>query len=300
MRIVNWAAKLEFRNWRDRIELARTGPPSVSCQDLSLYEDDLCAIRYRKGGTGPAIVFLCDGPATLEVYDRLFATLMDRFTVIAFEAPGNGFSVPKPGYDFGFQPVNDGVARFLKTVAGEQAILAFSCGGTYAAVDIAVRYPELCSRLITIQAPSWSEEMRWKRRRDPKKIISTPFLGQLVFPKMMKARAPDWYKLSMADTPTVDHFCTCTANAFAQGATFALPTMFQSYLAGHETPFAMADQPLLALWGERDQSHQETDKQSSSELAHDCDIVRLNHVGHFPELEDPQGFASLATTFVTR
>ena len=292
------AAKLESRQWRERIEWARSGPPSRSCTGIAFYEDDECLIRYRKVGRGQSIVFLCDGPATLEVYDGLIDTLKHQFTVIAFEAPGNGFSVPKPGYDFQFQPVNNGVARFLRSVAGERAILAFSCGGTYAALDVASRFPELCSELVAIQAPSWSQEMAWKKRRDPKGIISTPFIGQIVFPSMMRQRAPQWYELSMADTPAVDHFCTCTAHAFNDGATFALPTMFQNYMRQETTPFTPPEQPTLAIWGEQDGSHMPTDKASSLELARDCDLVRLDHVGHFPELEDPKGFARLLAHFL--
>ncbi|WP_379553845.1 alpha/beta fold hydrolase [Qipengyuania sp. DGS5-3] len=297
MLLSRMAARLETRNWKERIQWARTGPPSQSCSDIDFYEDDVCLIRYRKAGRGPAIVFLCDGPATLEVYDALFAALKAQFTVIAFEAPGNGFSVPKPGYDFGFRPVNDGVARFLRSVAGGPAILAFSCGGTYAAIDVASRHPELCSHLIAIQVPSWSEEMLWKKRRDPKGIVSTPFLGQILFPRMMKPRAPAWYEHSMADTPAVAHFCTCTAQAFGQGATFALPTMFQNYLSASEAPFEPPLQPTLAIWGEQDQSHAETDKSSSLSLAKNCELVRLEHVGHFPELEDPVGFSRLLVPF---
>ena len=292
------AAQIDKQNWRGRIAFARNGAPSKSCANLAFFEDDECFIRYRRAGQGPAIVFLCDGPATLEVYDDLFAALQANFTVIAFETPGNGFSVPKPGFDFRFRPSNDAVARFLREVAGEQAILAFSCGGAYAAVDIAQRHPELCSRLVIIQAPAWDEEMRWKKSRDPKGLISTPFLGQFLFPRLMKPRAPAWYELSMAETPVVEHFCTCTAHAFDHGATFALPTLFQNYLTGAEPPFEIAEQPALAIWGNQDQSHAPTNKESSSLLGRRVSVVTLDHVGHFPELEDPTGFARLLDDFV--
>ena len=244
------------------------------------------------------MVFLCDGPATLELYDTLIEQLANRYTVIAFETPGNGFSVPKPAYSFSFQRTNNTVARFLKTVAGENSILAFSCGGAYAAIDIAVRFPELCSRLIIIQAPSWSEELTWKKRRDPTGAISTPLIGQLLFPRMMRTRAPQWYELSMAKTSPVNHFCTCTDLVFSEGATFALPTLFQNYLTGAAIPFRLAEQPTLVIWGEQDGSHEETDKESAKELAKNVDLVSLAHVGHFPELEDPAGFANLAAEFL--
>ncbi len=291
------AAQLDKRGWRNRIHRARTGPAATSCSHLGFYEDDECFIRFRKSGRGPAIVFLCDGPATLEVYDGLIEQLAPQYTVVAFETPGNGFSVPKAGFRFDFVPCNDAVSRFLKEVAGEQAILAFSCGGAYAAVDIAVRHPELCSKLVIIQAPSWEEEARWKRSRDPHGLVSTPFVGQLLFPMMMKSRAPAWYDLSMAETPLVQTFCRCTQAAFDAGAAFALPTLFQNYLTGAQPPFGVADQPALAIWGLQDGSHASTDKQSSVSMAKSVVVKALEHVGHFPELEDPSGFCRLVEEF---
>jgi len=291
------AAQIDKIDWRNRIERARGGPAASSCSGISFYEDDVCFIRYRKVGVGPAIVFLCDGPATMEVYDALIEQLAPSYTVVIFETPGNGFSVPKPGFSFQFTPSNDAVARFLRAVVGERAILAFSCGGAYAALDIAVRFPELCKQLVVIQAPSWEEEMRWKKSRDPRGLISTPFLGQFLFPRLMKPRAPAWYQLSMADTPIVNHFCHCTAHAFEAGATFALPTLFQSYLTGDKPPLEQPEQATLAIWGLQDESHAPTDKQSSNSLAKSVEVKLLEHVGHFPELEDPVGFRRLLEEF---
>ncbi len=295
--LADLAARLESRHWRERIALTRKNWPASSRPDIRFYEDDDCMIRYRKAGKGPAIVFLCDGPATLEVYDDLIDKLRSAFTVIVFETPANGFSIPKPSYNFEFVPTNDSVARFLQVVAGEGAILAFSCGGVYAAVDIAARYPHLCRKLIAIQAPSWDQEMVWKKRRDPKGIVSMPIIGQLMFPRMMKPRAPLWYSMSMADTPLVEHFCNCTQEAFDHGANFALPTLFQKYLTGEEVPFDQPEQPTLAIWGEQDESHAATDKSSSGTLTKNVKLVLLKHVGHFPELEDTKGFATLASQF---
>ena len=292
------ASRLETQGWRRRIDRIRTGWPARSCGDLAFYEDDVCLIRYRKAGRGPAIVFLCDGPATLEVYDDLFDALKEGYTVIAFEAPGNGFSVPKPGYSFRFKAMNDAVARFLRQVAGERATLAFSCGGAYIALDIAARFPELCSRLVTIQAPSWEEEQSWKKRRDATGLLGTPVLGQLVFPHMMVSRAPAWYALSMGERSPVLNFCACADAAFKEGATFALPTMFQSYLTGRRAPFDPPEQPTLAIWGLLDGSHEMTDKQSSERLAHHVELVLLEDVGHFPELEDPGKFKRLLSNWI--
>lgn len=287
------AATIDKRNWRTRIEYARVGFPSASCGNLHFYEDDECLIRFRKAGTGPKLVLVCDPPATLEAYDQLIEILKDSFTVFAFELPGNGFSVPKPDYSFEFQPTNNAVARFLRACVGEGAILAFSCGACYAALDIAARYPELCASLVLMQAPSWKEELKWKKGRDATGIIGVPFLGQLVFPRMMVPRAPAWFQLCMGVPAAIDHCSTCAAAAFEHGGTFCLPTMFQSYLIGKQTPFERPEQPALVIWGTLDGSHAATDKSSSKELAKNVELVALDNVGHFPELENPMQFKGI-------
>ncbi len=284
------AANLDKRNWQARIQYARRGFPASSCKGLHFYEDDECLIRFRAAGSGPKLVLVCDPPATLEAYNQLFDELKNSFTVYAFEIPGNGFSVPKPGYGFEFQPTNNVIARFLRERVGEGAILAFSCGACYAALDIAARYPELCSRLVLMQAPSWQEEQRWKKGRDTTGVIGMPFVGQLLFPRMMVKRAPDWFELCMGVPETIAHCSSCAAVAFEHGAAFSLPSMFQSYLVGEKTPFERPEQPALVIWGTMDQSHALTDKASSRDLAKNVDLVTFENVGHFPELENPQQF----------
>lgn len=284
------AANIDKRNWQARIEFARSGYPASSCSDVHFYEDDECLIRYRQAGRGPKLVLVCDPPATLEVYDQLFDVLTDSFTVIAFEIPGNGFSIPKSGFSFAFLPSNDAIARFLRACVGEGAILAFSCGASFAALDIAARYPALCESLVLMQAPSWQEEQKWKKGRDSTGIIGVPFVGQLLFPRMMVKRAPDWFELCMGVPEVVAHCSTCAAAAFRHGAAFSLPSMFQSYLAGDKTPFERPEQPATVLWGLMDKSHALTDKASSRELAKNVNLVTFENVGHFPELENPRQF----------
>lgn len=293
-------AQIDILGWRGRMSRAKEGWAARTRADIAFYEDDNALIRYRMQGTGAALVFMADGPATLELYDDLLRAAAADFRVVVFEPPGNGFSVPKGGYDFTFQAANDGVARFLEMVAGPRSILAFSCGGAYSAIDVAGRHPHLVRALVVIQAPSWAEEMRWKQRRDPTGRLAKPVLSQLLFPRMMVPRAPAWYDLVLGNRQLVPHFCACTAEAFGHGATFALPTLFQSYLTEAPPPLARPRQPTLVVWGDKDGSHAETDKTSSRQLADTVEIEVLDHVGHFPELEAPEDFLDLTRAFLRR
>ncbi|NJM36331.1 MAG: alpha/beta hydrolase [Rhodomicrobium sp.] len=169
-----------------------------------------------------------------------------------------GFSVAKGGKAFHFADVNDAIIAFLEKVVRAPAILAFSCVAGLGAVDIAARRPDLASRLVLIQTPSWDEEVKWKKSRDPKKIIAKPFVGQFVMRSLKKSRAPMWFDLALSDKADKPAFCACAAETLAHGAGWELATAFQLYLRDQRPPIPKLRQPILAIWGKADRSHPAT------------------------------------------
>jgi pimeloyl-ACP methyl ester carboxylesterase len=289
---MSWTAQLATSidriGWRKRLRDVRTGWPATSRPDIHFYDGSDVQIRYRERGTGTPLVFAADPPVTLELYDELLEVFSRRFRVIAFELPGMGFSAVRGGFDFSFESVNDSIAEFLCAVAGQPAILAFSCGAGLGAVDIARRYPPRVSRLVIIQTPSWSEEIKWKNGRDPQKILRRPFLGQLAMLRMKKRRAPLWLSLSMGPTNRkLLQFCSCAAETLERKAGWTMASAFQLYLPDDRRDLPPAPQPAIALWGAQDGSHLQTNKLSSIALADRVQFVEFSDLGHFPELEDP-------------
>ncbi|MDP3859839.1 MAG: alpha/beta hydrolase [Stagnimonas sp.] len=266
----------------------REGWPASTREDVGFYQGARAQIRYRERGQGRPIVFVADPPVTLELYDELLELYAGHFRVVVFELPGMGFSTPGAGYDLRFQPANDGVAEFLQAVVGEPAVLAFSCVAGFIAVDLANRYPQLVSHLVLIQTPSWSEAVRWKHSRDPKGVLGRPFIGQLVMNRMKRSRAPLWFQLALGGRGGhYEPFCDCAQDSIRRGAGWALASAFQHYLTDQSPPLPLVRQPLLALWGLRDQSHAPTDKSSTERLAQRAESEHYPDLGHFPELEDP-------------
>ena len=266
----------------------REGWPASSRTDIAFFQGSRAQIRYRERGQGRSLVFVADPPVTLEQYDELLELYSREFRVIVFEIPGMGFSTPGRDYDLRFRPANDGIAEFLRAVVGEPAVLMFSCVAGFIAVDLASRYPELVSHVVLMQTPSWSQAVRWKHSRDPKGVLSRPFIGQLLMNRLKKTRAPLWFNLALGGkTPRYQPFCTCAQHSIEQGAGWALASVFQHYLTDQAPPLPPIRQPTLVLWGLRDHSHATTDTQSSAELAQRLEIECYDDLGHFPELEDP-------------
>jgi pimeloyl-ACP methyl ester carboxylesterase len=249
-------------------------------------------IRYRVVGTGTqTIVLATDPPIVIEHYDELIAHLAADFRLIIFELPGFGFSMPRSGFSFDFLRVNDLVAEFLRRIEMGPYLLAFPCASAYCAIDIAARYQELVRGVVLIQAPSWSEEVKWKHGRDKRGLLSTPVIGQLALQILKRKRAPKWLAAAVGRREKLSLFAETSDTAFSHGACFCLASAFQRYLTDVSPVLTAIAQPALVIWGEADQSHCHTDKSSTKLYCPNSKDVRFEAAGHFPELEEPEIFA---------
>ena len=280
------ASKLDTCCAGRRMKKALHGWPSRSRDDIKFKHVGGVQFRYRERGSGTPIIFAADPPVTLELYDELLDTYASKFRVIVFEIPGMGFSVPEFGMDYAFNSLNDTIIRFLEAILDRPAVLAFSCAAGLGSIDIANRKPDLVGKIILIQTPSWEEEIAWKKSRDPKRILATPFIGQIAMHLLKRRRAPAWLNLAVGNRERFDSFCASALESLDQGAGWTMSSAFQMYLTDEKPGLPIANQPLLALWGQRDQTHLVTDKYSSLSLSKSSEIQLYEELGHFPDIED--------------
>lgn len=275
----------------------RKGWPASASPHVRFYATGSVQYRYAEFGTGPTLVLAADPPMTIEVYAALLAEFGSAFRTVIVELPAMGFSAALPGYSFGFRETNDDLAAFLAAVAGDDAVLAFSCVASLAAIDIACRYPQLVSHLCLIQGGGVQAFARWKEGRDPKKILAKPVLGQIAMKRMAPARMPAWYDLTVGRRDLIDQFCDCASRSFANGAQWSLASAYQNYLVlAEELP--RPRQPMLSIWGTADGSHPDGNVHSLAAIYADVNTVTLAGLGHTPELEDPAAVLAPIIAFV--
>lgn len=291
------ATRMDTWNGLQLMRQFRSGWPAKTSAEIHFHRTARVQYRYRLAGSGPTIVFSADPPMTLEVYDELLAVFSPHFRVIILELPAMGFSAVQPGYSFDFRETSDDLAEMLRAVAGEQAILAFSCVAGLAAIDIAVRYPHLVSHLALLQTGDVEAFARWKAGRDPKGILARPVIGQWVMKKLAPQRMPAWYRLSLGRTDLLEHFCRCAENAFAHGALWSLASAYQVTL-DPTLKLATPRQPMLAMWGLADRSHPAENAESPKRLAQTLRYLAFADLGHTPELEDPARVFSAIRDFL--
>lgn len=280
-------ARLDTRGGTAKMARFRRGWPATATPQVRFHRTLKVQYRYLEAGSGPTIVFTCDPPMTIEVYAPLVSAFAPHFRVIVVELPAMGFSATTTDYGFGFAETNDDLAAFLRAVAGEGSIFAFSCAASLAALDIAGRMPELASHLALIQAGGTEAFAIWKAGRDPKGIFARPILGQLAMARMAPKRMPQWYGLSVGRKQQIAHFCACAEQSFAQGAMWSLASAYQIYLDQRDE-LPRPPQPILSIWGAADRSHPAGNAHSLARLYEGVQAVTFDDLGHTPELEAPE------------
>lgn len=290
-------ARLDTRGSRAKMARFRTGWPATATPEVRFHRTPKVQYRYLEAGSGPTIVFTCDPPMTIEVYGSLVAVFAQHFRVIAVELPAMGFSAATSDYGFGFRETNDDLAAFLRAVAGEGSIFAFSCAASLAALDIAGRMPELASHLCLIQGGGTEAFAIWKAGRDPKGILGRPVIGQLAMARMAPKRMPQWYALSVGRKEQIPHFCACAERSFAHGAMWSLASAYQIYMSW-EDELPRPPQPILSIWGGADRSHPADNAHSLARLYKDVRTVTFAELGHTPELEAPAQVLAAIRDFV--
>ena len=255
---------------------------------LSFLDTSVGRIRMRRSesSTGPSVLFAADGPNVIEHYDALFDALRGRARAIVFEPPGTGASVPARGFDF----TVDAFARACKEVVDDvgPTTLVFPCYLGFVGRRIAQERPALVDALVTPQTPSWDDMRSWADTVDPKRLLRTPMLGQLMLTLRRRDVAATWYAMSTSDKRFRAPFTAAANEAFDFGGCFCLASLMQGYQRNDPTPSPELSVPTAVVWGPRDRTHRQSDPHRALRGA---EVVMMSECGHSPELEDPPGFA---------
>jgi pimeloyl-ACP methyl ester carboxylesterase len=119
---------------------------------MEAVEVDGLRIAYERSGSGPPLVLLHgyvgDGPTT---WRHQLDTLGDRFTVVAWDAPGAGRSSDPPE-SFGLAGYADALAGFVSRLGLESPIVGGLSFGGILALAFAGRHPAVASTLVLASA----------------------------------------------------------------------------------------------------------------------------------------------------
>lgn len=209
-------------------------------------------LRVARLGTGTPLVLLHGYPENLQVWSRLAPLLAERFEVVAFDWPGQGYSDEWPG---GATPqlLAQRLATILDELHIDRPIIAGMDMGGQPALAFAAEFPARIARLIVMNSlvfgdarTSW--EIRLLRKFGFNRFALRHFPG-LIFRRAEATFLPRGAKL---DPALRDDFWRAFRAASVRRFVSKMCAGYQAMLPRLPELYAQIKCPALVLWAERD------------------------------------------------
>jgi pimeloyl-ACP methyl ester carboxylesterase len=125
---------------------------------------DFGQIHYSAyGQMGPRLALLHESPLSNKVFEKALPILGEWARVFAPDTPGYGNSTPLPR-ESSLSNLASVLAEAISTwAAGEKVIICGVHTGASLAIEIAAKFPDLCSGLFLIGVPVYSDAQRIDR-----------------------------------------------------------------------------------------------------------------------------------------
>ena len=279
----------------DRI-LWRTSKPAPAHPQTKIVEIDATEVRIRDTATNkPAIVFFCDPPIMVELYDELIEWIGPEFRVVVLELPGFGFSKLKSAKALEFSETIRAVEAAVQKLELGPVVLCGPCICGFVVTALAHRANLDVAGLVLMQTPDLAGMIAWTERMDPKRQLRTPYRGQILVRIAAKRLTRSWLRYATGKSTDHSIMSQKSMDVLEAGGSYPLATMLQLWGDG---PLDHAiELPALIFWGQQDRSHIPTKRASTLKHVPQGKLIELEHCGHFPELEDPAEFAKRAKPF---
>lgn len=249
-------------------------------------------IAYQRAGAGPPLVLLHgyvgDGPTT---WRRQLDGLSDRFTVLAWDAPGAGGSADPPAA-FGLAGYADCLAGFIDRLGLEQPHVAGLSFGGILALELYRRHPAIPATLLLASAyagwagslPAEVAQQRLQQALALAELSSEEFVGTLL-PTMFSPTTPpeavEAFRASMLAFHPAGF--RAMARASAENLREVLPQV---------------NVPTLLLYGDKDVRASLTVAEDLHAAIPGSTLVVLPDAGHLCNIEAPEAFNRAVRNFL--
>ncbi len=113
-------------------------------------------VHYAVAGQGPVVALLHGSPQSHRAVLPLMRALAGRFTVLAFDTPGYGWSDPLPGRPETLAPFADALAATLRALGVGRVALYGTHTGAGIALEAVNRHPDLVTHAVLDGFGVWS------------------------------------------------------------------------------------------------------------------------------------------------
>jgi pimeloyl-ACP methyl ester carboxylesterase len=264
-------------------------------------------VRYRRGGSGPAIVLIHGMAGSSATWRFVMPALAERFTVVAPDLLGHGKSA-KPRGDYSLGALASNVRDVLVALEIDRATIVGQSLGGGVALQFAYQFPERAERLVLVSSGGLGEEVALLLR-----LLSLPG-AEYVLPLACHRWAHEagssvfgWLRrVGLRPGAHLDEMLQSygslseaeTRAAFVQTLRSVVDVAGQRVSAADRLYLA-AQLPTLIVWGERDHIIPVQQAHDAHAAIPGSRLCIFDGVGHFPHCEEPERFVEVLTDFIS-
>lgn len=262
---------------------------------------------YRMAGSGPAVLLLHGIGDNSLAWEPLFQQLSEKFTVVAPDFLGHGFS-DRPRADYSVPSFANGMRDLLTYLDIERVtVVGHSLGGGVAG-QFAYQYPELVERLVLVGTGGVTRDVNPVLR-----ALTLPFseyvLGAVSIPGVFPAFSVAARTLKNV-VPTAlfsdnNEIVRVLERMPEKGSAEVFARTLRSAVDWRGQVVTMLDRcylsagiPTLIVWGSDDQVIPVAHAHMLHSAMPGSQMVIFDGAGHFPFRDDPDRFLDLFFTFV--
>jgi pimeloyl-ACP methyl ester carboxylesterase len=271
-------------------------------QHVRIHGED---IAYRRGGQGPVLLLLHGIAGSSGTWIAAMRQLANEYTVLAPDFLGHGKSA-KPLGDYSLGNHASGIRDFLHKLDIERATVVGQSFGGGVALQFAYQFPELCERLVLVDAGGLGREVSLLLR-----LITLPaveYVMPVLFPGfirnwgdpvvkflgnrgMRNVRAVEMWRAyrSLTEQENRQAFVR-TMRAVIDPGGQSVSALSRLYLAAH--------MPTLIVWGDQDKIIPVSHAYQAQQAIPGSRLEIMAGVGHFPHAEEPNRFVEILRDFL--
>ena len=262
-------------------------------------------VWYRRGGEGPVLLLLHGIAGSSHSWIPAMRLLQHDYTVLAPDFLGHGRSAKPPG-DYSLGNHASGMRDLLQVLGIDRATVIGQSFGGGVAMQFAYQFPELCERLVLVDAGGLGREVNWMLR-----LVTLPaaeYAMPVLFPAFARgwgdavarflhdrgvrsARALEtWLSYRSLTEPANRQAFVRTMRAVIDSGGQSVSAMDRLYLA--------ARVPTLIVWGDQDRIIPVAHAQRAHEAIPSSRLEVMEGVGHSPHVQDPTRFVAILMDFL--
>ncbi|HEX4431442.1 MAG TPA: alpha/beta fold hydrolase [Frankiaceae bacterium] len=262
-------------------------------------------VAYRRGGEGPVLLLLHGIAGSSGTWIAAMRLLQRDYTVIAPDFLGHGKSA-KPLGDYSLGNHASGIRDFLYTLGIDRVTVVGQSFGGGVALQFAYQFPELCERLVLVDAGGLGREVNLLLR-----LVTLPaveYVMPVLFPEIVRdwgdpvvkflgarglrsARAVEIWRAyrSLTQLENRRAFVRTMRSVIDPGGQ-SVSALSRLYLAAH--------MPTMIVWGEQDKIIPVAHAYQAHEAIPNSRLEVMPGVGHFPHAEEPLHFVEILRDFL--